>query len=277
MREAELGTQLADWQLVDTLILELEVRGKHAQAKQLLSLRSRAETHLHGAPGSFCLCQGDDVLQWHWVKRGRGQIYCGQHNVFLIPGCYLCGYRYADMSRESVWCPGCNAPVEGMLENSDLYEEELAQDESEVAARLGQCRGGVMYGGGDHVRRSRPLSLAEQAAAHNRSRECTVAGLAGRALEHYLAARRLHDQLKGKTFTRGELVDAYQAIAPQKEATTVLPSDYCLNANQAASENAWFLLRVERGRYQFVGIDGNCDRDIPAPTLNNSETTHESA
>lgn len=276
VREVEQGAQLPDWRLVDALVLELEVAGKTGQAKQLVALRSHAESHLHGVPGTLCLCGGETLFQWHWVRRVRGQVYCGEHEQFLMPGCYFCGFRFAELATEPTRCPGCNAPIEAMIENVEYYQDDLAQDEREVVARLRQCRQGVLYGDDDHVRRPRPLTLAEQVASHNRAHEHTVEHLSGRALEHYRAAHGLHVQLEGKTFRRGELVDAYLGLAPGKEPTTVLPSDFCLNANQQAAENPWFLVRVERGRYQFVGIDGAGDRGKQAPQPEDAESSHES-
>ena len=266
VHEMEAGTAPADWRLVDALVDELDAQGFTHRSRQIIALRSRVEAPLHGVPGTLCLCYAEDGTH-HWLRRGRGQIYCGTHGQFLIPSCYGCGYRYSELTAEAYRCPGCNMPIEAMLESLwSCYEGEFEQDESETlaAARMtwsAQTENQVL------VRRQRPLTQHEVVAAHNRAREFTVEQLSGRARDHYVAARTISDRVQRRAFSRSELLAVYLELLPEKAMTTVLPSDFCLHANKAAAENPWFLIREQRGRYVFVGLDGNGDHDINIPTV----------
>jgi DNA-binding XRE family transcriptional regulator len=271
--ESENGTVAADWLLVDAVIEELEVRQLTARGSQLMAARSRLEAPLHGIPGTLCLCRATESGRHHWVRRARGQLHCTEHGEFLLPTCYYCGFRFAHLGEPAIYCPGCATPIGALLEN-EQYEEGAAsvEDERESLAAMRAARPPSAVEPAT-IRRNRPATPADVLAAHNRHRELSVQTLRGRALEHYVAARTVSEQVHGGSFTRSELLAVYQDLAEGRSEHTVLPSDYCLHANENSADNPWFLLREQRGRYRFLGMDGQGDQDVPMPKLPASTTT----
>lgn len=265
--EAEAGSGPPDWRLVDSIASELELSGQALRARQLIAARSRLEAPLHGIPGTYCACPGELANELHWVRRARGQIYCAEHGLFLIPACYGCGFLYSELTSPAYRCPGCNMPIEAMIESLHVdYAGEIEADEREALAAL-RTTCSAQTNVAPTVRRGAPLSIHDKIGAHNRTREIAVQGLKGRALEHYAAARHLSEKLGGKAFSRSELLEALEALSPDRPATSVLPSDFCLHSNEQSVDNPWFLYREQRGRYRFFGIDGHGDQGVSVPTL----------
>ena len=85
----------------------------------------------------------------------------------------------------------------------------------------------------------------------------TRADLNVRDGEHYDVSRSLG---ASESFTRSAFLERYSLKFPSRNPASILPSDYCFNQeNKGNSQYPRFLLAEGRGRFIFVGLDGNGD------------------
>jgi hypothetical protein len=268
----EAGQLLPSWPLVDVLCFELELAGQSAHAEYVRMQRSRAENPNCGPPGSTTLCSGlgdgDGHFpsgSWHWVRRQRGQVYCGEHGNCLVGSCIWCDADFGACSAETVCCPGCGQPIGAMAEDTEQSEVHAERKDDTVSLRH-QINAEPEP---TRVARTQPLTDRERVAIHNQRFEHTVHGLSGRAKEHYCAARRAHETAAGGYITRKMIIEAYGEFGSIIASANALPSDYRhqVGTNKQAMRNQWFLIKIAQGKYEFVGLDGNGDSDVSIKSL----------
>lgn len=79
-------------------------------------------------------------------------------------------------------------------------------------------------------------------------------------LEHFEVARSF-----GKTFTFSEFVERYRMLFPERTTGSIIPNDYAFNNGNDLSyreKYPWFLEKVGRGQFRFIGLEKGEQRKI---------------